>query len=76
MYTVADQKEAAANMRRTADIAPDLPGVDNLERIEREQGARHHVADNADLELHLGHRMWGVNDRVSAANHPMYHGPW
>ncbi len=72
MYTVADGKEAAANMRRRADIAPDLPGVDNPERIERQR----HVANNVDLELHPWHRIWGDDDMVNAANHPIYHGPW
>jgi hypothetical protein len=75
IFTVADGKEATAILLRGEFAAPDLPGVNNPERIARQNGARH-VADNADPDVHLRHRAWGAGGGVNAANHPMYHGPW
>ena len=74
MFTVADGKEAAAILRRRGE---GLRGVDNPdETMARQNEAWHDVAHDGDPDFHLRHRPWVAGDRVNAANHPMYHGPW
>jgi len=81
IYTVADGKEAAANLRRRENLARVIHADADQQRdagqnIVGAQDAAAHADPIARNGLPM-QRIVGVGaGENSAANHPMYHGPW
>lgn len=76
IFTVANGKEAAANLRRWQDSTRHLPHHAAIGML----GARRAgggVAANNNPPVPLIQRIDGVGPGdINAASHPMYHGPW
>jgi len=76
IFTVADGKEAAANLRRREELARNMQGVVG-QRRQNINGAQDVAAHDAILNALPMRRIVGVGaGDNNAANHPIYHGPW
>ena len=74
IFTVADGKEAAANLRRREELAMNMQGGDARQNIN---GAQEVAAHDAILNALPMRRIVGVGaGDNNAANYPIYHGPW
>lgn len=70
IFTVANGKEAAANLRRRQDLARHLQHDNGVLEVNRAGGAAGH-------NQHALPRIDGVGPGdINAASHPLYHGPW